>query len=213
MIAASTTTLNCPPERAWEEVQTSRLLAYITAPPGLRKPVLPLPAAPLAPARRPQLCLRERIAMTAHPETATPGTAWNRARYSAYAPIYDLVAAPFATGRRRSIELLALQLGERVLIIGCGTGLDLPLLPANVRVTAFDLTPAMVARTAARAAELGRAVDTAVMNGQQVALADGAFDAILLHLILAVIPDPVACVKDVGGQERRATFTVTVPEQ
>lgn len=122
--------------------------------------------------------------------------AWNRARYSAYAPLYDLVVAPFAAGRRRSIELLALQPGERVLIVGCGTGLDLPLLPADVRVTAFDLTPTMVHRMAARAAELGRAVDVAVMNGQQMSLADGAFDAILLHLILAVIPDPVACLRE-----------------
>ena len=126
----------------------------------------------------------------------TPGTVWNRARYSLYAPFYDSIVAPFQGGRRRSIELLALQPGERVLVIGCGTGLDLPLLPADVQVTAFDLTPVMVYRTAARAAGLGRAVDVAVMNGQQVALATGVFDAVVLHLILAVIPDPVACARE-----------------
>ena len=32
MIAASATILDCPPERAWQEVQTSRLLTYITSP-------------------------------------------------------------------------------------------------------------------------------------------------------------------------------------
>lgn len=131
--------------------------------------------------------------MHAASDITAAGAGWNRARYSAYAPIYDLVAAPFAAGRRRSIELLALQPGERVLVIGCGTGLDLPPLPADVQVTAFDVTPAMVHRTAARAISLGRAFATAVMNGQQVALASEAFDAVLLHLILAVIPDPVAC--------------------
>ena len=41
MIAASATILNCPPERAWQEVQTSRLLAYITAPLVVFEPVLP----------------------------------------------------------------------------------------------------------------------------------------------------------------------------
>jgi SAM-dependent methyltransferase len=35
-----------------------------------------------------------------------------------------------------------------VLLVGCGTGLDLPLLATGVEVTAFDLTPAMVRRTA-----------------------------------------------------------------
>ncbi|GAB4428916.1 MAG: class I SAM-dependent methyltransferase [Chloroflexi bacterium OHK40] len=143
-------------------------------------------------------------------------TAWNRARYSAYAPLYDLVAAPFAAGRRRSVELLALQPGERVLILGCGTGLDLPLLSGDVRVTAFDLTPAMVHRTATRATGLGRVIDTAVMNGQQVALADGAFDAVVLHLILAVIPDPMACAREAarllrpGG--RAAIFDKWLPD-
>jgi SAM-dependent methyltransferase len=144
------------------------------------------------------------------------GMAWNRARYSAYAPLYDLLAAPFGAGRRRSIELLALRPGEQVLIVGCGTGLDLPLLPAGVRITAFDLTPAMVRRTAARAEALGRDTAVAVMNGQQVALADGAFDAALLHLVLAVVPDPVACAREVvrllrpGG--RAAIFDKWLPE-
>lgn len=41
MIAASATILNCPPERAWQEVQTSRLLAYITAPLVVFEPVSP----------------------------------------------------------------------------------------------------------------------------------------------------------------------------
>lgn len=154
--------------------------------------------------------------MTAQTEYHTAGLRWNRLRYSAYAPFYDLLAAPFAAGRRRSIELLSLQRGERVLIIGCGTGLDLPLLPAGVQLTAFDLTPTMVVRTAARSSRLGRPIDAAVMNGQQVALADGTFDAVLLHLILAVIPDPVACAREAarllrpGG--RAAIFDKWLPE-
>lgn len=45
MIAASATMLDCPPERAWQEVQTSRLLAYIAAPLVAFEPVAP-PALP-----------------------------------------------------------------------------------------------------------------------------------------------------------------------
>lgn len=66
----------------------------------------------------------------------TPGTAWNRARYSFYAPFYDAIVAPFQGGRRRSIELLAPQPGEGMLVVGCGTGLDLPLLPPSVQRSA-----------------------------------------------------------------------------
>lgn len=45
MIAISTTILDCAPDRAWQEVQTSRLLAYITAPLVVFEPVSP-PALP-----------------------------------------------------------------------------------------------------------------------------------------------------------------------
>jgi hypothetical protein len=44
-IVVSATVLNCPPERAWQEVQTSRLLTFITAPLVRFVPVNP-PALP-----------------------------------------------------------------------------------------------------------------------------------------------------------------------
>jgi ubiquinone/menaquinone biosynthesis C-methylase UbiE len=120
--------------------------------------------------------------------------AWNRLRYTLYAPIYDLALARvpvFARGRRRAIELAALRPGERVLVVACGTGLDLPLLPAHVDVTAVDLTPAMVARFRARADRLGRPVHALVMDAARLQFHDASFDCVLLHLALAVVPDPV----------------------
>jgi hypothetical protein len=42
--------------------------------------------------------------------------AWNRARYSAYAPLYDLVVAPLAAGRSRSVRRHVRRgLGERLI--------------------------------------------------------------------------------------------------
>ena len=38
----------------------------------------------------------------------------------------------------------------------------------------------------------------AVMDGHQLAVPDGAFDGVVLHLILAVIPDPVRCLREVS---------------
>ena len=148
--------------------------------------------------------------------STTTSVAWNRARYSAYAPFYDAIVAPLQNGRRRSIELLNLQPGEHLLIVGCGTGLDLPLLPLDGRVTAVDLTPAMVRRAAARGNALNLPVLVSVMNGQQLAFPAESFDAVALHLILAVIPDPIACAREVarvlrpGG--RVAIFDKWLPE-
>lgn len=115
---------------------------------------------------------------------------WNRVRYTLYAPFYDLVVRRLGRGRRRAIELLNVRPGERVLIDGCGTGLDLELLPRDCLVTAVDLTPAMVEITRARALSLGMQVDARVMDAARLDFADGTFDCVLLHLILAVVPDP-----------------------
>lgn len=117
---------------------------------------------------------------------------WNRIRYTVWAPIYDALAeaANFGGARRRSIERLRLEPGQRVLIQGAGTGLDLEQLPAGVAVTAIDITPAMLARLERRAARLGLAVETHVMDARQLAFADETFDAVVLHLVLAVMPEP-----------------------
>lgn len=120
---------------------------------------------------------------------------WNRIRYTAFAPLYDRIAR-FGKQRRRSSELLALQPGERVLIIGAGTGADLPFIPEDVEIVAGDITPAMVERIRGRAHELGQAVTAEVMDGQALPLPNASFDAVILHLIVAVIADSAACLSE-----------------
>lgn len=121
------------------------------------------------------------------------GNAFNRLRYTLWSPGYDLVGRRFDRLRQRSIALLDLRPGERVLLIGAGTGADLPYLPDGALALATDLTPAMLARARARARP---GVEVAVMDGQALDLPDASFDAVILHLILAVIPDPVLCLRE-----------------
>jgi ubiquinone/menaquinone biosynthesis C-methylase UbiE len=125
---------------------------------------------------------------------------WNRLRYTLYAPGYDLVGGWFGPLRRRSIDALSLQDGERLLIVGAGTGLDLMWCPPGVHVLATDLTAAMLARARRHARPR---LHLAVMDGHQLALADESVDVVVLHLILAVIPDPVACLREVDRVLRR----------
>jgi ubiquinone/menaquinone biosynthesis C-methylase UbiE len=115
---------------------------------------------------------------------------WNRTRYRLYAPVYDVVARPLQRGRERTIERLDLDSGDRVLLLGCGTGEDLDYLPDDVAVTAVDLTPAMVRRTEARAESLGRDVDARVGDAQDLPFEIDSFDAVVLHLVISVVPDP-----------------------
>ena len=127
----------------------------------------------------------------------TPG--WNRFRYSLYAPFYDSWVGRvgvFTRGRRRAHELAALVPGETVLLVAAGTGLDLPLLPRGVHVVAGDIAPAMVRRLRARAESLGLDARVEVMDAARLPVSDASVDCVLLHLALAVVPDPVATIRE-----------------
>ena len=117
---------------------------------------------------------------------------WNRLRYTVWAPAYDAIAraAGFDRARRLSIERLRLASGDRVLIVGAGTGLDLDFLPSIVDVTAIDVTPAMLKHLQRRAADTGRSVTTRIMDARRLAFPDSSFDAVVMHLILAVMSEP-----------------------
>jgi ubiquinone/menaquinone biosynthesis C-methylase UbiE len=125
-------------------------------------------------------------------------TRYNRWRYNLYAPVYDcVVAAFFAPRRRRAIALLAPGPDERILLLGAGTGLDLDYLKGCRQLIAIDVSDGMLARLRRRAARLGLEVEAQVMDGQRLDFPDAHFDVVILHLILAVIPDPVACLREV----------------
>jgi phosphatidylethanolamine/phosphatidyl-N-methylethanolamine N-methyltransferase len=117
---------------------------------------------------------------------------WNRLRYTVWAPAYDALvrAAGFDAARRLSIDRLRLAPSDRVLIIGAGTGLDLDFLPPSVHVTATDVTPAMLKHLERRAAATSRSVTTRIMDARQLEFPDASFDAVVMHLILAVMPQP-----------------------
>lgn len=122
---------------------------------------------------------------------------WNRIRYSVYVPVYDLIGNLFNVARQRSIQLLKLHSGQRVLFLGAGTGIDLEFIPPDVETVAIDITPTMVRHTEERAVKLNRQIEAYVMDGQILDFPDETFDAVVLHLILAVIPDPYACISEV----------------
>jgi phosphatidylethanolamine/phosphatidyl-N-methylethanolamine N-methyltransferase len=140
-----------------------------------------------------------------------PSNAWTRFRYSLWAPHYDRVTK-FPRERRRAVTLLQPRRGERLLVIGCGTGADLPFLPEGVEVLAVDLTPAMIRQAMAHARP---GIEFRVMDGMALDLPGGSFDAAILHMVLEVVPDPARCLAEaarvlrVGG--RLSIFDKFVP--
>lgn len=115
--------------------------------------------------------------------------------YTLIAPFYDLVARrAFAKARRASLEQLPRHGHSDILLSGIGTGLDLPYLAPCHRYAALDLNRAMLARGLARAG----ALDIGWTQGDSMNLPFGnaSFDYAVLHLILAVVPDPAQALRE-----------------
>ncbi len=122
---------------------------------------------------------------------------WNRFIYRFWAPFYDAAFGHFfLPGRRRAIAVLNLQAGERALLVGVGTGADLALLPPGVQVVGVDLSPEMLARAREKLPLPG--VDVTLLQGdaQGLLVQEATFDAVVFNLILSVIPDGAACLRE-----------------
>ena len=122
-----------------------------------------------------------------------------RYSYTLFAPVYDAFVAPFtAAARRRGLELLREESPAEVLLVGIGSGLDIPLLPRGPRYTGLDLTPAMLARARRKAAALNLVIQLDAGDARALPYPDAAFDVVVLHLILAVTPHPERVLAEAG---------------
>lgn len=115
--------------------------------------------------------------------------------YRFIAPFYDFfLRRVSAAQRKRSLMRLPKQQGGRVLLSGAGTGLDFPFLTAGHVYTALDLTSGMLARSREHAPHL----DMSWVQGDSMSLpfADECFECVVLHLIVAVVPQPERCLAE-----------------
>ena len=123
--------------------------------------------------------------------------AWNRFIYKLWAPIYDATVGHFfLPGRKRAIAIADLKPGEKVLLVGMGTGADLPLLPAGVTVTGIDLSADMLAKAEQKLPLPGVEITLLQGDAQTLLVTEEHFDVVFFNLILSVIPDPRACLRE-----------------
>ena len=119
---------------------------------------------------------------------------WNRLIYKFWSPIYDLLfdRLLFASGRKRTFELLQLRGDERVLLVGVGTGADLPYLPKKTQAVGVDLSPEMLLKAKSKLPETGDRL-LVQADAQKLPVQDASFDVVILTLILSVVPNGQAC--------------------
>lgn len=127
-----------------------------------------------------------------------------RYSYTLFAPVYDALVASFtAAMRQRSLASLQEERHGEVLLVGIGSGLDIPLLPRGPHYTGLDLTPAMLARARCKAAASKLDIRLDVGDARRLPYGDAAFDAVVLHLILAVTPHPEQVLAEAARVLRR----------
>jgi ubiquinone/menaquinone biosynthesis C-methylase UbiE len=114
-----------------------------------------------------------------------------------------MAASPFIQRvAEQSLAALRLAPGQRVLEIGCGTGVFLPVLAAAVlpggRVDAIDHSPAFLAEARERmdAAGLAGAVTVKEGDARHLPFPDATFDAAHCERVLMHLDDPTAALRE-----------------
>lgn len=118
--------------------------------------------------------------------------------YRRYAASYDVCfGAVFQPGRRAVIERLSCRPGDRVLEVGVGTGLSLPMYPKSVHVTGIDLSTDMLERARRRRTRMKLPnVDLFEMDAEDMRFEDSSFDKVVAMYVASVVPHPDRLVEE-----------------
>lgn len=116
--------------------------------------------------------------------------------YQHRAAMYDLELSAFEPLRQQAIDALALQTGDGVLDVGCGTGLSFSALEDRIgptgRITGIEQSPDMLERARQRVAQHQWGNIDLIEDAAASAPLSGMADAMLLHFTHDIVRQPAA---------------------
>lgn len=111
--------------------------------------------------------------------------------YSNYAGIYDQIFGRiFHESREAAVRRLDVKPGERILEVGIGTGIALPLYPAHCDLVGIDFSEGMLEKARERMDAHGLANVTLLrMDAGQMKFEDNSFDTVMAAYVVTAVPD------------------------
>ena len=126
----------------------------------------------------------------------TPNRSTALRQYRSRARIYDLELLLFEPVRHRAIELLRLKKGDRVMDVGCGTGLSFTALESRIgaegSIVGIEQSPEMLERARARADENSWHNVELISASVEEAAIPFAADAAIFHFTHDIMRTPGA---------------------
>ncbi len=119
--------------------------------------------------------------------------------YRRYAGFYDLLFGPICKpGRRKAIDLVNNRPNQRILEVGVGTGLALPMYRSDATIVGIDLSVEMLRKARARVArnELSNIEALIEMNAEHLEFEDSSFDCVFAVYVASVVPNPAKLVSE-----------------
>lgn len=118
--------------------------------------------------------------------------------YHNYSNVYDFIfKLMFYPRQRHAIQSMNIRPNDRVLDVGVGTGLTLPLYPRDCHITGIDLSRSMLGKAERKKREHRlEHVTLMEMDACNLQFPDSYFDHVVATFVISVVSDPVKAVAE-----------------
>jgi phosphatidylethanolamine/phosphatidyl-N-methylethanolamine N-methyltransferase len=118
--------------------------------------------------------------------------------YDRLAQGYDLAFGPLlGHGQKMAMNAMDIKPQHKVLEVGIGTGLTLPLYRKEQDIVGIDLSEGMLAKAQERIKTYGmKNVSLKVMSAENLKFEDNSFDVVFAPSVLSVVSDPMKTLEE-----------------
>lgn len=118
--------------------------------------------------------------------------------YSNYSNFYDLIFKQFFLPRQKYvINQMGIRPDDKILDVGVGTGLSLPIYPKFCKVTGIDLSEKMLSKAHKKVRKYNlRNITLKQMDAMELQFEDNTFDQVIASFVISVVPDPVRVISE-----------------